>query len=227
MKRVGPLDYFTGLMTSEDRIHLSSQVSRYIRKARNAVWEVRLNIHTRGRFKHGLDPDSHSYVGCAYTVIWLILDRLKMTERDIFVDIGCGKGRVLCCAAQHHIRKTVGVEINPELCSAARNNVRRLRRAKAPVEIVEAQAQEADYSEGTLFFIFNSFGPKTMEMVQERIRNTLSGNPRDIKLVYVNDRSGFHVLQDSGWLELIERWVPDQWSQLDNPVSFWRSITIK
>ena len=116
------------------------------------------------------------------------------------------------------------MEIYPELCTIARNNVKRLRGAKASIEIIEAQAQKVDYSAGTLFFIFNSFGPKTLTMVQERIRNTLSDNPRDITLVYVNDLSGFHVLKDRGWLELIERWAPDQWSQLDNPVSFWRSI---
>jgi hypothetical protein len=32
------------------------------------------------------------------------------------------------------------------------------------------------------------------------------------------------VLRESGWLELIDRWLPGQWSQLENPVSFWRSI---
>lgn len=214
------------LITSEQRIHLLTHLSRYIRKASNAVWDVRLNINTRGRLRHDLDPDSHSYIGCAYTVIQRILDRLEMTEKDILVDIGCGKGRVVCCAAQHHIRKVVGVEIHPKLCAIARNNAKRLRGAKASVEIVEAPAQdrEVDYSEGTLFFIFQPFGPKTMAMVQEQIRNTLSDNPREIKLVYVNDRSQLHVLQGSGWLELIERWVPDQWSRLDNPVSFWRSI---
>jgi hypothetical protein len=63
-----------------------------------------------------------------------------------------------------------------------------------------------------------------MARVLERIRDTLNDNPRDIKLVYVNDRTELPVLQESGWLELIDRWLPDQWSQLENPVSFWRSI---
>ena len=203
-----------------------THLSRYIRKARNAAWEARLNIRTRGRLKHDLDPDAHSCVSCAYTVIRRILDRLEMTKRDILVDIGCGKGRVVCCAARHRIRKAVGVEIHPALCSIARKNAGRLRGAKAPIEFIEApaQAQEVDYSEGTLFFIFHSFGPKTMARVLERIRDTLNDNPRDIKLVYVNDRTELPVLQESGWLELVDRWLPDQWSQLENPVSFWRSI---
>jgi len=205
-----------------------TSLSRYIRKVRNAVWEVRLNINTNGRLKHDLHPDSHSYASCAYTVIRRILDRLEMKERDVFMDIGCGKGRVVCCAARRHIRKAVAVEIHPELCAIARHNSGRLRGAKAPVEIVEApaQAQVVDYSEGTLFFINRSFGPETLTMVLEQIRATLSTHPRIIKFVYVNDQSESHVLQESGWLERVECWVPNQWSQLDNPVSFWRSINI-
>src|SRR5262245_35460876 len=48
---------------------------------------------------------------------WM-LDRIGIDPREYaFLDLGCGKGRVLLVAAQRPFRKIVGVEISAELAA--------------------------------------------------------------------------------------------------------------
>jgi SAM-dependent methyltransferase len=69
---------------------------------------------------------------------------LPMTPNvTTFVDLGCGKGRVLLLALQAGFREVVGVEISDILVTAARTNVgmgRRRLKTAAPCEVICADA---------------------------------------------------------------------------------------
>jgi 2-polyprenyl-3-methyl-5-hydroxy-6-metoxy-1,4-benzoquinol methylase len=52
----------------------------------------------------------------------------KMIPRATFIDIGCGKGRVLLMAAEHGFRKIIGIDFAADLCLTARGNVEQYRR---------------------------------------------------------------------------------------------------
>ena len=117
-------------------------------------------------------------------------------------DIGCGMGRVVCLFARAKIKKSIGVEISAELAKIARLNAQRLRGRKAVIEIIVADAAEADYSEGTIFFLLNPFGRETLEAVLDRIKPSVEAFPRHIQILYVNP---FHeeVLKGCGWLKCV------------------------
>ena len=54
---------------------------------------------------------------------WM-LDNVGIDPRTFtFVDIGCGKGRVLLIASERPFQRLLGVEISAELCAIARRNV--------------------------------------------------------------------------------------------------------
>ena len=44
-----------------------------------------------------------------------ILELVKFDTSDIFVDLGCGKGRVLLIASKFNFKKIIGIEFSPEL----------------------------------------------------------------------------------------------------------------
>ncbi len=48
-----------------------------------------------------------------------------------FIDIGCGKGRVVLLASEYAFREVVGVELNPQLASVARRNLQSVDEAEA------------------------------------------------------------------------------------------------
>ena len=148
--------------------------------------------HTRFDDFQGVDAYS-------YLKLWKCINMLKPSGEDIVYDIGCGMGRMVCAFARRPVRKCVGIEISTEYAERARQNAKRLKGSKAPIEIVIADASEADYSDGTIYCLFNPFGTKTLEIVLERIHQSVKQCPRRIRVAYLN--AAFeNVLESCGWL---------------------------
>jgi precorrin-6B methylase 2 len=187
----------------------------------NLLWEYKLGINTRVMAQAPV-PDSGHYVPHNYSLIWAILHSLPLSSSDVFVDIGCGKGRVICCAARFNIREVTGVEISKNLCEIAERNAVRLSRRRAPITIINTPAQDCDYLNGTVFYLFNPFGALTLRRVLLKIQLSLSAHPRFVRVVYVNPQheSLFHA---HDWLELYDRWEPGRHPELAHDISFWRS----
>jgi SAM-dependent methyltransferase len=188
-------------------------------------WERRFGVSTCGNVPiHHFD--SILYNTISYKWILRILDSLDWRADDVFVDIGCGKGRVLCCAARHPARKIIGVDLDKNLCEQARANAQRMRGRKAPIEVVHARAHEFDYRECTKFFLFHPFGPSTLQLVLEAIEVSCQLNPRPIQLVYLNPvHEG--VVMRAARFEQYDRWTPRPWGTLKYDVAFWkRSLSL-
>jgi cyclopropane fatty-acyl-phospholipid synthase-like methyltransferase len=184
----------------------------------NLVWEYRLGIATRGIVPTD-HPDSVHYGTMGYRTVERVLGHLDLGSSDVFVDIGCGKGRVLCCAARHPVRKVLGVDISADLVREARANAERLRGRKAPVEVANLPAQEFDYSDVTALFMFDPFGAATLAPVLERIGRDTKG--RSVRLAYANPTHE-EVFQAQAWLTGREFWARAQ-SGLEHDVAFYRS----
>ena len=117
-----------------------------------------------------------------------ILSGLSLSDTDVFVDFGCGKGRTLLLATDHSFRRVVGVEFSPPLCTVARENVRRYSarhpRSVQP-EIVETDATRfALRGDETVFYFFHPFGPPVLQPVLDNIATSLREHPRRAWLVY-------------------------------------------
>ena len=85
-----------------------------------------------------------------------------------FVDLGCGKGRVLLVAADYGFKQLIGVEFAPQLAEIARSNCRELSRVRIEVE----DASSFRFPAGKLVvYLFNPFGEPVMRPV---IKNLLS-----------------------------------------------------
>lgn len=149
----------------------------------NLLWEVGLGISTRGVLdvEH---PDSYHYAAVPYRTVRKILKRLALTRADVFIDVGCGKGRVLCSAARYPVREVVGLDLSTELCDQARVNAQRMRGRRAHIAVHDSDALEFDYSAGTVFTFFNPFGPATLDSVLAKIREQVGS--RVIRIAYAN-----------------------------------------
>jgi precorrin-6B methylase 2 len=162
------------------------------------------------------------YTPIPYQVIHRILKRLSLVSEDVFVDIGCGKGRAVCCACRWPVRKVVAIEANEVLLRAARANADKVRGRKAPVEAMVVPAEAYDYDDATVVYLYNPFGPPIMDRVFERIGKSLERNPRCIRIAYANcvhEQS----LQRLGWLVKREEWSAREFPGFGGPISFWDS----
>lgn len=195
-----------------------SGVVTAMNRLRNLAWERWLGISTRGVVEVG-HPDSTHYAAMGYAGIHRTLEALDIANDDVFVDIGCGKGRVLCCAARSPVNKVVGVDLSARLCEEARANVRRARGLRAPVEIHTGLADQFDYGECSVYFLFSPFGAETMRRVLMKIHADRRGRP--VRIAYANP-SHQEALAEQPWLEQSDFWDRSQRHDAHS-VAFYRS----
>jgi len=200
-------------------ITASSTAVRRITQARarlnNAYWGKRLRIATRGTVE--VDHfDSVRYATCNYSLIWRILDHLVLEPSDTFVDIGSGKGRMICCAARFRVEQVLGMDQSEPFCAAARENARRMRGRRAPISVRTSTADDFDYSSVSVLYFFNPFGEATMNPLLSKIGREVT---RNVRIAYAQPTNS-DVFQRQAWLEQTEYWDA---SAVDPSVSFYQS----
>lgn len=166
------------------------------------VGDVRLRIDTgfyNDKLEQGIHFDSREYEPTRYKTIQKILNALELNKEDVFVDYGCGKGRVVFVVAMKKIKKVIGLEIDKKMLQIANSNLKNFNKNLSPVELIDIDAANFDPKEGTILFMFNPFGEKTMINVIEEIKKSLKTYPRKIRIVYHNPKLE-NILKDQNWL---------------------------
>ena len=131
-----------------------------------------------------LYEDASPYAATRYPRLKAMINYLKLNEEDVFIDLGCGAGRVVFFVGVQRLKKVIGVEMRRELVDAANRNLKSLKLSNTSIEIINTDASAFDVKEGTVFFMFNPFGEKTFTKVVENIKKSLVTNPRKIRIVY-------------------------------------------
>jgi len=183
---------------------------------------LRLGIRTGGIERFALQADYHYYSTISYRATLFILSHVGLGPDDVFVDIGCGKGRVLCSASRLGIREAIGIEVDPHLSQIASANARRVRGRTCPVTVLNLRAEDWDYSKGSVFYLFNPFGAQTMDVVLKRVKKSWDARPRRLTFIYVNPVHE-SVVADCSWLSLANRWHAEEKPFLSHTVSVWQS----
>ena len=106
-----------------------------------------------------------------------------------FVDLGCGKGRVVLAAARRPFRRVVGVEISSELAAIARANIEGYRPPPpllAPIDVVEADVTRIDLPDGDLLVhLYHPFETPVTEIVLDRLESSRRASPRRVTIAYL------------------------------------------
>lgn len=124
----------------------------------------------------------------------------------VFVDMGCGLGRVMFFASQFPFKKLIGVEVSEPLAMAARANLERYYAKERPPgpdwEVVCCNAAEFQIpDDGTVFYFGDPFDETIMGPVIENILASAQKAARQVFVLYVNPAhsnvlttKGFRVL---------------------------------
>ena len=127
-------------------------------------------------------------------------------SRYTFVDIGSGKGRTLFVAAEQPFRRVIGVEFSAALHAQACRNAKtfRFRRQdESRVEPLHQNAMEFAFPDGPLvLYLFNPFGPATMQVVLDHLAASLQRNPRHTIVILLWPRCGDQVARLPGMKEV-------------------------
>jgi SAM-dependent methyltransferase len=130
------------------------------------------------------------YVGAQPSVVRKCLDALPIDGNTAFVDIGCGKGRVLAVAAEYAFSKVVGIELSPLVMARARKNVEAIIRknpAGRKIKLVEGDATRFSDPgcKKIVFFLYNPFFRPLVERFLTHLEAGV-GKRAKIFLIYYN-----------------------------------------
>ena len=104
-----------------------------------------------------------------------------------FIDIGCGKGRILMTAAEYGFRRIIGIDISPRLCELARRNVETYRRrtatpARFRIECTTVLRTELDHTR-QVFYLYQPFDRMVMGGFLDKLRTSLRTAPRKVWMI--------------------------------------------
>lgn len=186
------------------------------------VVDIVYNVSTGGVDSRTADHSRYRYSTISYASISRVLSRLRIAQGDTIVDIGCGKGRVLCVASRLGVSRVIGVEVSPDLVAACRRNASTLRMARSPIEVVEVAAEQFDYSHVSVGYLFNPFGADVLAAVLRRIVDCRGDASRGFRCAYVHPVHDSEFERSGCWRRLS---VPDQNGYIhEHRVSYWECI---
>ena len=155
-----------------------------------------------------------------YRSLRAVARHLPLLPSDHLLDIGCGKGRVLCFFARRRVRRCSGIEIVQDLCEDARRNARSLRGRRAPIDVTHADAIDAEIGDASIIYLFNPFSAEVMQPVLRHIEHSFRVRPRALRICYVNPVHGA-LLDARDWLTCADRFVVTWNGWHTCPVNIW------
>ena len=140
------------------------------------------------------EPEMVYYQKTPARIILEIIRRADFKPQDVFYDLGSGLGQVVMLV--HLLTGVVskGVEFEPAFCKYAETVAAELQ--LTDVEFINTDARQADYSTGTVFFMYTPFEGILLQEVLEKLK--AESEKRKIKL-FTYGPCSFAVAQQS-WL---------------------------
>ena len=156
-------------------------------RAQSYVFDRLYGVSTTADPAFSIDGDNNPYEGAQWLPVRRALRRLGPGPRDVFVDLGSGKGRMLLIAGRLPYGRVIGVEIDEALGLCAQENIRQAERRLRAAEITSVTASVLEWpvpDDLSVVFLFNPFMRQTFQRALERIIESYDRHPRDLRIMY-------------------------------------------
>jgi len=124
------------------------------------------------------EPEMVFYQPTPARIVLEMVEKADLRPDDVFYDIGSGLGQVAILVHLLSGVRVKGVEVEPAYCDYARRCANGLNLSQ--VEFANVDAREADYSDGTVFFLYTPCEGRMLERVLERLED--ESRKRSIRL---------------------------------------------
>lgn len=130
-----------------------------------------------------------------YYVISSVFAYAPLKAGDVFVDVGCGKGRALKWLLVHGFRnRMIGIELDEEVALRTKKSFSKY----ANVEIICDNALDNIPPDATVFYLYNSFNAPTLVRFKDLLKEKFGGRGQ-VLLIYVNYQHLDVFIGDRDW----------------------------
>jgi SAM-dependent methyltransferase len=176
-----------------------------------------------GKIPLDLERQVVRYEPVAEEVVQGILRRLPVDPRKaVFIDVGCGKGRVLLQASRLPFARVIGIELSPVSAEIARRNAGVFARTASgerrceQLDVWTGNVLDMEFPDANIvFFLYNPFqGPMFESFARHVHRFSVTHPTRDVLLAYCNPWFCGPWLESSGYFRKIyeQRVILPKWS---------------
>ena len=120
------------------------------------------------------EPEMAYYQKTPAGIILKLIEKAEFKPQDIFIDLGSGLGQVAILVNLITGVRSTGVEFEPAFCGYARARATELN--LTDVEFISGDARFADYSEGTVFFMYTPFAGKILQETLQNLKEEAKKN---------------------------------------------------
>jgi hypothetical protein len=117
-----------------------------------------------------LEPEMVAYQPTPARHIFELIGRTALTERDFLVDLGSGLGQVTLMTSICTAANCIGIELEPSFIDCAWKSARSLNLKN--VRFIQGDARAADFSNGTVFYLYTPFIGSILREVLDSLRQT-------------------------------------------------------
>jgi hypothetical protein len=138
-----------------------------------------LSLKTMPEQTRDLEPEMVFYQKTPVRIIFELVEKINFNKDDVFYDLGSGLGQVAILVNLLSGVATKGIEFEPAFYDYARDCAAELD--LSDITFINADARQADYSDGTMFFMYTPFNGGILQEVLEILRK--ESLRRKIKIV--------------------------------------------
>ena len=148
------------------------------------TWDKLLQIKTTGRDETNADAYHHPYEPTPYSILERLAKSGLISNDDVVLDYGCGKGRVGFFLSYRVKAKTIGIEYDEHIYQGALEN-RKTALSKIKPDFVLTSAEEYEVpAEVNRCYFFNPFSVEILHTVCARIIESWYEDPREVFLFF-------------------------------------------
>ncbi|MFD2717242.1 class I SAM-dependent methyltransferase [Hymenobacter monticola] len=153
-----------GFPIASRRLHAPAAGYDVLDEFTNGLFQLRaLPLETTAR-----EPEMVHYQKTPTRIVFELVEQAAFAKEDVFVDVGAGLGHVPLLLSLLSGVRARGIELEPAYVAIAAGWAADLGLSR--VTFKQADARWANYSEGTVFFLYTPFGGRMMAEVMERLR---------------------------------------------------------
>src|SRR5690625_4771002 len=128
------------------------------------------------------------YEATPYPLLYTLFSSYKLNEDDVFVDFGCGTGRILFLVHHLFTSSVVGIEMNEQLYKkTVQNKLRYLQNVSGIIDkiaVINSRAEKYPIrKKENIFYFFNPFSIEVFSLVIDNIVQSFEKNQRTIDLI--------------------------------------------
>jgi hypothetical protein len=122
-----------------------------------------------------LQPGMIGYHPTPARVILALIEHARLGADDVFYDLGAGLGRVALLVGLLTAAQVKGVEFEPAYCAYAQQRATNLHLSR--VTFLNVDARQAEYTDGTVFFLYTPFTGHLLQAVLARLHEEARTRP--------------------------------------------------